>query len=164
VLVFWFHFRYILNSNTSLSMSLFCNSRIHAITLYSGHVRVYYASMLRCWHLIWILVRTDHPCIGVGCHSRNARCPSLTDKAPTAHRRWPPPTARASPATPSYPLTHVLPSAPLPLGMHTPPHERLCVASRLDTHLRTSSSAPRLLHATTGHSPPPAPLQHATEH
>ena len=28
----------------------------------------YYASMLRCWHLIWILVRTDHPCLGVGCH------------------------------------------------------------------------------------------------
>jgi hypothetical protein len=23
--------------------------------------------MLRCWHLIWILVRTDHPCLGVGC-------------------------------------------------------------------------------------------------
>jgi hypothetical protein len=29
---------------------------------------VYYASMLRCWHLVWILVRTDHPCLGVGCH------------------------------------------------------------------------------------------------
>jgi hypothetical protein len=39
------------------------------ITLYSGHVCVYYASMLRCWHLVWILVRTDHPCLGVGCHS-----------------------------------------------------------------------------------------------
>jgi hypothetical protein len=25
-----------------------CNSRIHVITLYSGHVCVYYASMLRC--------------------------------------------------------------------------------------------------------------------
>jgi hypothetical protein len=25
--------------------------------------------MLRCWHLIWILVRTDHPCLGVGCHN-----------------------------------------------------------------------------------------------
>jgi hypothetical protein len=24
--------------------------------------------MLRCWHLVWILVRTDHPCLGVGCH------------------------------------------------------------------------------------------------
>jgi hypothetical protein len=49
-------------------MYLFCNSRIHVITLYSGHVCVYYASMLRCSHLIWILVRTDHPCLGVGCH------------------------------------------------------------------------------------------------
>jgi hypothetical protein len=38
------------NSNTSLSMYFFCNSRIHIITLYSGHVCVYYASMLRCWH------------------------------------------------------------------------------------------------------------------
>jgi hypothetical protein len=58
-----------LNSNTSLSMYLFCNSRIHVITLYSGHVCVYYASMLRCWHLVWILVGTGHPCLGVGCHS-----------------------------------------------------------------------------------------------
>jgi hypothetical protein len=49
-------------------MYLFCNSRIHVITLYSGQVYVYYVSMLRCWHLIWILVRTDHPCLGVGCH------------------------------------------------------------------------------------------------
>jgi hypothetical protein len=30
---------------------------------------LYYASMLRCWHLIWILVRTDHPFLGVGCHT-----------------------------------------------------------------------------------------------
>jgi DNA-binding transcriptional regulator PaaX len=45
-----------------------CNSRIYVITLYSGHVCVYYASMLRCWHLVRILVRTDHPCLGVGCH------------------------------------------------------------------------------------------------
>jgi hypothetical protein len=27
--------------------------------------------MLRCWHLVWILVRTDHPCLGVGCHKRH---------------------------------------------------------------------------------------------
>jgi hypothetical protein len=45
-----------------------CNSIIHVITLYSGHVCVYYGSMLRCWHLVRILVRTDHPCLGVGCH------------------------------------------------------------------------------------------------
>jgi magnesium-transporting ATPase (P-type) len=57
-----------LNSNTSLSMYLFYNSIIYVITLYSGHVCVYYASMFRCWHLVWILVRTDHPYIGVGCH------------------------------------------------------------------------------------------------
>jgi hypothetical protein len=62
-----------LNSNTSLSMYLFCNSRIHVITLYLGHVRVYYMSMLRCWHLVWILVRTDYPCLGVGCH-KEGRC------------------------------------------------------------------------------------------
>jgi hypothetical protein len=30
---------------------------------------LYYALMLRCWHLVWILVRTDHPCLGVGCHT-----------------------------------------------------------------------------------------------
>jgi hypothetical protein len=29
---------------------------------------LYYASILWCWHLVWILVRTDHPCFGVGCH------------------------------------------------------------------------------------------------
>jgi hypothetical protein len=37
---------------------------------------LYYASMLRCWHLIWILVRTDHPCLGVGCHTPGG--PSFT--------------------------------------------------------------------------------------
>jgi hypothetical protein len=30
---------------------------------------LYYASMLRCWLLVWILVRTDRPCLGVGCQS-----------------------------------------------------------------------------------------------
>jgi hypothetical protein len=30
---------------------------------------LYYASMLRCWHLVCILVRTDHPCLGLGCHT-----------------------------------------------------------------------------------------------
>jgi hypothetical protein len=37
--------------------------------------------MLWCWHLVWILVRTDHPCLGVGCHSHIR--PSLPD--PTLH-------------------------------------------------------------------------------
>jgi hypothetical protein len=69
VIVFLFRFLYILNLSTSFSMYLFCNSRIHVITLYSGHICVYYASMLRCWHLVRILVRIDHPCLGVGCHT-----------------------------------------------------------------------------------------------
>jgi hypothetical protein len=30
-----------------------------------------YAPMLRCWHLIWILVMTDHPCLGVECHTKH---------------------------------------------------------------------------------------------
>jgi hypothetical protein len=29
---------------------------------------VYYASMLRCWQLVWILVKTNHPCLRVGHH------------------------------------------------------------------------------------------------
>jgi hypothetical protein len=33
---------------------------------------LYYASMLWYWHLVWILVRTDHPCLGVGCHTGTA--------------------------------------------------------------------------------------------
>jgi hypothetical protein len=58
-------------------MYLFCNSRIHVITLYSGHVCVYYAPMLRCWHLVQILVRTDHPCLGVRCHNRLPPSPAI---------------------------------------------------------------------------------------
>jgi hypothetical protein len=50
-------------------MYLICNSRIHVITLYSGHVCMYYTSMLRYWHLVWILVKTDHPCLVVECHN-----------------------------------------------------------------------------------------------
>jgi hypothetical protein len=30
---------------------------------------IYYVSMLWCWQLIRILVRTNHPCLRVGCHS-----------------------------------------------------------------------------------------------
>jgi hypothetical protein len=29
---------------------------------------LYYESMLQCWQLVWILVRTNHPCLGVGRH------------------------------------------------------------------------------------------------
>jgi hypothetical protein len=35
---------------------------------------LYYASMLRCGHLVWILVRTNHPCLGVGCHMHPIHC------------------------------------------------------------------------------------------
>jgi hypothetical protein len=58
-----------------------CNWRIHVITLYSGHLYVYYASILRCCHLVWILIRTDHPCLRVRCH---------TNKGPekTTRREW----------------------------------------------------------------------------
>jgi hypothetical protein len=31
---------------------------------------LYYASMLRCWHLVWILDRTNRPCLEVGCHNK----------------------------------------------------------------------------------------------
>jgi hypothetical protein len=57
-----------LNSNTLLSMYLFCNSRIHVITLYSDHICVHYTSIIWCWHLVCILIKTDHPYLGVGCH------------------------------------------------------------------------------------------------
>jgi hypothetical protein len=30
---------------------------------------MYYASMLQCWQLIRILVRTNHPCLRVGHHT-----------------------------------------------------------------------------------------------
>jgi hypothetical protein len=30
---------------------------------------MYYAPMLRCWQLIRILVKTNHPCLRVGCHT-----------------------------------------------------------------------------------------------
>jgi hypothetical protein len=35
---------------------------------------LYYASMFRCWHLVWILVRTDHHSLGVGCHTLLGEC------------------------------------------------------------------------------------------
>jgi hypothetical protein len=36
-----------------------------------------YVSMLRCCLLVWILVRTDHPCLGVGCHKGDPLSPLL---------------------------------------------------------------------------------------
>jgi hypothetical protein len=30
---------------------------------------MYYVSMLRCWQLVRILVRTNHPCLRVGRHT-----------------------------------------------------------------------------------------------
>jgi hypothetical protein len=38
---------------------------------------MYYASMLRCWQLIRILIRTNHPCLMVGCHSWYQRLTSI---------------------------------------------------------------------------------------
>jgi hypothetical protein len=34
---------------------------------------MYYASMLRCWQLIRILVRSNHPCLRVGCHNKEGK-------------------------------------------------------------------------------------------
>jgi hypothetical protein len=39
---------------------------------------LYYASMLWCWHIVWILVRSDYPCLEVGCHS-NTSCYSFAN-------------------------------------------------------------------------------------
>jgi hypothetical protein len=36
---------------------------------------LYYASILRRWQLVWILVRTNHPFLGVGCHTPYCRVP-----------------------------------------------------------------------------------------
>jgi hypothetical protein len=30
---------------------------------------MYYASMLQCWQLVMILVKTNHPCLRVGRHN-----------------------------------------------------------------------------------------------
>jgi hypothetical protein len=39
---------------------------------------LYYTSMLQCWHFVCVLVRTDHPCLGVGRHMFITQ-PSLSD-------------------------------------------------------------------------------------
>jgi hypothetical protein len=69
VIVFWFRFRYVLNSNTSLPMYFFCNSRIHVITLYSGHVCVVLCVNASVLAPRMDLVRIDHPYLGVGHHN-----------------------------------------------------------------------------------------------
>jgi hypothetical protein len=40
---------------------------------------LYYASMLWCWHLVWILVRTNDPCLGwdITATSHRSRCLGL---------------------------------------------------------------------------------------
>jgi hypothetical protein len=42
---------------------------------------MYYASMLWCWQLVRILVRTNHPCLRVGRHNHVLllRCASTSD-------------------------------------------------------------------------------------
>jgi hypothetical protein len=88
-------------------MYLFCNSRIHVITLYSGHVCLYYAPMLQCWHLIWILVMTNHPCLGVRCHTLHPPAPLLNPNtapfSPSSTSEWlrfSPSSSEGSPSTP----------------------------------------------------------------
>jgi hypothetical protein len=29
---------------------------------------MYYVTMLWCWQIVWILIRTNHPYLRVGCH------------------------------------------------------------------------------------------------
>jgi hypothetical protein len=58
-----------LNSNTSLSMYLFCKSRIHVITLYSS---MYVCIMHQCFGVFtsygsWLGLTI--PYLGVGCHN-----------------------------------------------------------------------------------------------
>jgi hypothetical protein len=43
---------------------------------------LYYASILHCWHLVWILVRIDYPCLGVGCHTHDTRGGATGSSAP----------------------------------------------------------------------------------
>jgi hypothetical protein len=38
---------------------------------------LYYASMLRCWQLVCILVRTNYTCLGVECHIPVCAPPSV---------------------------------------------------------------------------------------
>jgi hypothetical protein len=38
---------------------------------------LYYTLMLRCWNLVWILVRTNHPCLGVGHHNLISTIPKV---------------------------------------------------------------------------------------
>jgi hypothetical protein len=36
--------------------------------------------MIRCWHLVCILIRTDYPCLGVGCHSEGSEgCDNIVE-------------------------------------------------------------------------------------
>jgi hypothetical protein len=57
---------------TSLYMYLFCNSRIHLVTLYSGQVCIVLCINASVFEHHMDLVRTEHPCFGVGCHIPHA--------------------------------------------------------------------------------------------
>jgi hypothetical protein len=50
-------------------MYVFCNVRTHIIALIRAMYVIYYVSMLRCWQLVWILVKTNHPCLRVVHHT-----------------------------------------------------------------------------------------------
>jgi hypothetical protein len=61
---------------------------------------LYYASTLWCWHLVWILVRTNHPCLGVGCHKKRGASGRFWDicQVPVRNFNWLPFTPLWSPS------------------------------------------------------------------
>jgi hypothetical protein len=154
-------------------MYLFCNSRIHVITLYSGHVCVYYASILQCCHLVWILVRTGSSLLRGGMsHVVSVRSRRRLHPTPDSGAAPLLPTVRAS-TPPDPPLLHPLscvvnPRSSRPASAPPPPLRgepsllltRLCSApprhgepSLLLTRL---CSAPSPAHRTL--APPGPPL------
>jgi hypothetical protein len=76
--------------------------------------------MLLCWHLVWILVRTDHPCLGVGCHTANLSSPLRPSVATPTQTASPssacPATTATSTAASSSPSTP--PSSTAPWSTH----------------------------------------------
>jgi hypothetical protein len=128
-------------------MYLFCNSKIHVITLYSGQVCVYYASILRCWHLVWILVRTDHPCLGVRCHTDRPCLKPVTTRPCSA----PPPGKRVVPS--SFVVPAAIPRHTFPAQVTVKPCRpstfeagrltRPCLRSSVRCACRTAVAFPR---------------------
>jgi hypothetical protein len=67
-------------------MYLFCNSRIHVITLYSSLVCVYYASILQCCISYGSWLGLTNPYLGVGYHTSGVDGTSLA-RGRVAERR-----------------------------------------------------------------------------